>query len=111
MVVRGQDRAHDIVVSAPNPYALNAGKLSAQCKCCLCCSLSIALLAVLIPLGFWLFGGNISQVVLNHSSFAVTNLTQAVCPHSYTWTYDDAKISGPAIGPFVVSTSIQPFEQ
>jgi len=89
-----------------------AQKTSLRCKLCLVCSLGVAVaVAVGIPIGVFVVGPKIAQIILDHSTIALPNLTQAACPQNYTWLFNSAQITVPSIGPIKLTTTIEKFTQ
>jgi len=65
----------------------------------------------MIPVGIFVIGPNVAQHVLDQSTVALPNLTQAACPENYTWLFNHAVINVPSIGPIAISSEIESFTQ
>lgn len=86
--------------------------LGSGAKCCIVCGVvTVVVLAVMIPVGIFVIGPNVAQHVLDQSTVALPNLTQAACPANYTWLFNSAKINVPKIGPIAISSTIVSFKQ
>lgn len=91
---------------------MGCDNLSPCAKGCIVCSVcSVVVLAVMIPVGIFVIGPKVAQHVLDTSTVALPNLTQAACPENYTWLFNHAQIHVPSIGPISASSTIEAFTQ
>jgi len=65
----------------------------------------------MIPVSIFAIGPHVAQHILDTTTIALPNLTQAACNANYSWIHNHAEITVPRVGPISVKSTLTSFKQ